>query len=200
MQEDLNRYKELYVIALKTGIVTLPLGGEYPHVTYPNAGGLDTPIPNVWLVNGGYLGEAYECRGCDSCMICYKDAGLITYDVLQRDSNSVTAKVRLTERGQQFLVANHLEGFYPILNAWRRREQLEMMLVAKEKFELQVQPSDTAGIYRCDALRKLEITPFLEALGGAAQQERIGYVRRLRVDCRNTEHPVVSRVGDDVER
>ena len=194
-QKDLERYRELYVIALQTGKVTLPLGGKYPHVTYPNMGGLETPIDNVWLVNGGYLGEIYECRGCDSCMTCYRDAGLITYDVIRRDSASVTATVQLTEKGQQYLIENQLNSFYSIVNAWRRREQLEIMLIAKEKFDVIVQPSDTMGIYNCEAYRALELTPFLEALGGTVKHNQADYVRRLRVDCRNMKNPVVSRTG-----
>ena len=74
IRNHLEPTKELYALALQTGEVTLPLGGKYPHVTYPAPGGTETPISNVWIVNGNYMGKTYECHGCDSCMKCYQDA------------------------------------------------------------------------------------------------------------------------------
>ena len=65
VRNHLEPYKELYALVLQTGKVTLPLGGKYPHVTHPLPGGTETPISNVWIVNGNYMGETYECHGCD---------------------------------------------------------------------------------------------------------------------------------------
>lgn len=98
IRNHLEPTKELYALALQTGEVTLPLGGKYPHVTYPAPGGTETPISNVWIVNGNYMGKTYECHGCDSCMKCYQDAGLITYNIVRRDSTSVRSIVCLTEK------------------------------------------------------------------------------------------------------
>ena len=89
---------------------------------------------------------------------------LITYNIVRRDSTSVRSTVCLTEKGKQYLIERHISGFHPIINAWRRREQLEVVLVAKEKFDLEIHPSDTTEIYHCKVHRKLEITPFIEAL------------------------------------
>lgn len=192
VRNHLEPYKELYALVLQTGKVTLPLGGKYPHVTHPLPGGTETPISNVWIVNGNYMGETYECHGCDSCMIRYRDAGLITYNVIRRDSASVSATVWLTEKGKQYLIERHISEFHPIINAWRRREQLEVVLVAKEKFDVEVHPSDTTAVYHCKAYRKLEITPFIEALKPAGEEARPDYMRRLRVDFKSKEHPVVT--------
>lgn len=174
--------------------VTLPLGGKYPHVTYPAPGGTETPISNVWIVNGNYMGKTYECHGCDSCMKCYQDAGLITYNIVRRDSTSVRSIVCLTEKGKQYLIERHISGFHPIINAWRRREQLEVVLVAKEKFDLEIHPSDTTEIYHCKVHRKLEITPFIEALGATGKENQPDYVRKLRVDLNNKEYPMVTYI------
>ena len=141
------------------------------------------------------MGETYECHGCDSCMIRYRDAGLITYNVIRRDSASVSATVWLTEKGKQYLIERHISEFHPIINAWRRREQLEVVLVAKEKFDVEIHPSDTTAVYHCKAYRKLEITPFIEALEPVGEEARPDYVRRLRVDLKSKECPVVTCAG-----
>lgn len=49
-QRELGYYKDFYVIALQTGRVKLPKGGQNPHVTHPGMGGVETPINQVWLV------------------------------------------------------------------------------------------------------------------------------------------------------
>ena len=194
IRNHLEPTKELYALALQTGEVTLPLGGKYPHVTYPVPGGTETPISNVWIVNGNYMGKTYECHGCDSCMKCYQDAGLITYNIVRRDSTSVRSTVCLTEKGKQYLIERHISGFHPIINAWRRREQLEVVLVAKEKFDLEIHPSDTTEIYHCKVHRKLEITPFIEALGATGKENQPDYVRKPRVDLNNKEYPMVTYI------
>ncbi|WOG12636.1 hypothetical protein RJT08_05995 [Bacteroides caccae] len=194
IRNHLEPTKELYALALQTGEVTLPLGGKYPHVTYPAPGGTETPISNVWIVNGNYMGKTYECHGCDSCMKCYQDAGLITYNIVRRDSTSVRSIVCLTEKGKQYLIERHISGFHPIINAWRRREQLEVVLVAKEKFDLEIHPSDTTEIYHCKVHRKLEITPFIGALGATGKENQPDYVRKLRVDLNNKEYPMVTYI------
>ena len=125
-------------------------------------------------------------------MIRYRDAGLITYNVIRRDSASVRATVWLTEKGKQYLIERHISGFHPIINAWRRREQLEVVLVAKEKFDVEIHPSDTTAVYHCKAYRKLEITPFIEVLESVGEEARPDYVRRLRVDFKSKECPIVT--------
>ena len=165
-QEHLEQWKEHYVVALQTGEVQLPLGGKYPHVRQPGPGGLETPMYNVWMVNGGAFGEIIECRGFDSCMTAYQQAGLVDYQVFDRDSSSVRAMVRLTDLGKHYLIENHISNPHSILKAWRRRERWEMLMVAKEKFDIEVEATDTTGIYTGKAYRFLEITPFLEAVGG----------------------------------
>lgn len=140
------------------------------------------------------MGKTYECHGCDSCMKCYQDAGLITYNIVRRDSTSVRSTVCLTEKGKQYLIERHISGFHPIINAWRRREQLEVVLVAKEKFDLEIHPSDTTEIYHCKVHRKLEITPFIEALGATGKENQPDYVRKLRADLNNKEYPMVTYI------
>ena len=194
IRNHLEPTKELYALALQTGEVTLPLGGKYPHVTYPAPGGTETTISNVWIVNSNYMRKTYEIHGCDSCMKCYQDAGLITYNIVRRDSTSVRSIVCLTEKGKQYLIERHISGFHPIINAWRRREQLEVVLVAKEKFDLEIHPSDTTEIYHCKVHRKLEITPFIEALGATGKENQPDYVRKLRVDLNNKEYPMVTYI------
>ena len=56
VRNHLEPYRESYALALQTGKVNLPLGGKYPHVTHPLPGGMETPISNVWIVNGNYMG------------------------------------------------------------------------------------------------------------------------------------------------
>ena len=168
----LEQWKEHYVVALQTGKVRLPLGGRYPHVRQPGPGGLETPMYNVWIVNGGAFGEIIECRGCDSCMTAYQQAGLVDYQVLECDSSSVFANVRLTEKGKQYLIENHIPNPHSILKAWRRRECWEMLMVAKEKFEVQMLPTDTTEVFQGTAYRSLEVTPFLQSVGGLLDSTR----------------------------
>ena len=187
-QQTLAPHKELYVIALQTGQLKLPKGGR-PHVTHPGAGGVETPMPQVWLVNGGYLGEIYECRGCDSCMHAYRQAGLIDYRVEAEEADSVLARVRLTEKGSQYLAENYLEQPHSILYAWRRRLHIEMMVVAQEHFDIDVQPTDTVGLFQCTAQRSLHLTPFLKALGGTEKDPGKDYVYTFRLDATDAQHP-----------
>ena len=165
-QAHLEQWKEYYVVALQTGEVHLPLGGKYPHNRQPGPGGLETPMYNVWMVNGGAFGEIVECRGCDSCMTAYQQAGLVDYDVFHRDSTSVRAMVRLTEKGKYYLIENHIPNPHSILKAWRRRERWEMLMVAKEKFDVTMEPKATDGVYHGKANRSLVTTPVLDAVGG----------------------------------
>lgn len=190
-QQALEPYKEIYVIALQTGIVKLPKGGN-PHIIHPSAGGLDTPINNVWLVNGGYMGEVYECRGCDSCMTYYQKAGLISYQVKTIEKDSVIANVQLTEKGTQYLIENHISEPQSILNAWRRRLHIEMIMVAREKFDIHVHPTDTPLVYKCKAVRSLELTPFIEAIGGTKKDRNKDYAYSFKLNCRDTKLPIIS--------
>lgn len=64
--------------------------------------------------------------------------------------------------------------------------------MAKEKFDVEIHPSDTTTVYHCKAYRKLEITPFIEALKPAGEEARPDYMRRFRVDFKSKEHPVVT--------
>ena len=171
-QTHLEQWKEYYVVALQTGEVHLPLGGKYPHVRQPGPGGLETPMYNVWMVNGGAFGEIIECRGCDSCLTAYQQAGLVVYDVFHRDSTSVRAMVRLTEKGRYWLIENHIPNPHSILKAWRRRERWEMLMVAKEKFEVQMEPKSTEGVYHGKAYRSLVTTPVLDAVGGLLHNDQ----------------------------
>lgn len=191
-QRELGYYKDFYVIALQTGRVKLPKGGQNPHVTHPGMGGVETPINQVWLVNGGRFGEVYECRGCDSCMTCYQKAGLIDYRVEATEQDSVIALVRLTDKGSRYLIENYLDDYYPILDAWRRRMSLEMVLVAKEMFDIDVQSTDTTDIYRCTAQRYLALTPFIESIGGTAKDKTKDYTYTFRLDCRDPKLPLLT--------
>lgn len=171
-QAHLEQWKEYYVVALQTGEVHLPLGGKYPHNRQPGPGGLETPMYNVWMVNGGAFGEIVECRGCDSCMTAYQQAGLVDYHVFHRDSTSVRAMVRLTEKGKYYLIENHIPNPHSILKAWRRRERWEMLMVAKEQFEVQMESSAKEGIYHGKAYRSLVTTPVLDAVGGLLRNDQ----------------------------
>ena len=104
-------------------------------------------------------------------MTCYQKAGLIDYRVEATEQDSVIALVRLTDKGSRYLIENYLDDYYPILDAWRRRMSLEMVLVAKEMFDIDVQSTDTTDIYRCTAQRYLALTPFIEAIGGTAKDK-----------------------------
>lgn len=43
-QRELGYYKDFYVIALQTGRVKLPKGGQNPHVTHPGMGGVESGV------------------------------------------------------------------------------------------------------------------------------------------------------------
>lgn len=188
VQQQLSLSAECYALVLQTGRVTLPLGGRYPHVLYPQRGGTETPIPNVWIVNAGYDGEIYECRGCDSCMTAYRNAGLIDYHIECRDTASVTARVSLTEKGRQYLIENQVQGFYPVINAWRRREQLEVVMVAREQYQhIEVTPTHTPYVFLCKVPRRLTVTPFLQAIGGNGENKTKQEIRKFKVDL--TQQP-----------
>lgn len=195
VKKELSRYEEYYVIALQTGEVILPITTEHPHVKHPEAGGVETGMDNVWLVNGGYLGEIYECRGCDSCMVCYKEAGLIDYKVQERNETTVKASVQLTPKGKEFLI-EHYVGTYSQLLEWRSRECIEMILVAKEKFHLDIASID-ATTYECKAYRSLTLTPFLKVVGGTEKDENRDYVRKFRIEYNEKGEADISRIQSD---
>lgn len=85
-----------------------------------------------------------------------------------------------------------ISPYYQCLAA--EEKQLEVVLVAKEKFDLEIHPSDTTEIYHCKVHRKLEITPFIEALGATGKENQPDYVRKLRVDLNNKEYPMVTYI------
>ncbi|WP_278717111.1 hypothetical protein [Bacteroides caecimuris] len=196
VRKELDNYRERYVIAMYTGEVTLPSTNKYPHILHPAPGGMETGMNNVWLINGGYLGEIYECRGCDYCMTRYHKAGLIDYQVFERNEDTVTAFVRLTPLGSRFLIENYVPPFYR-LSQWRRREQIEIMLVATEKFELEVVPSGKRT-YHCNAHRSLALTPFLKAIGGTEREDSIDYVRQFKVEYDEKGVGKVTRISSKV--
>ena len=76
----------------------------------------------------------------------------------------------------------------------QRADFISTLLVAKEKFDLEIHPSDTTEIYHCKVHRKLEITPFIEALGATGKENQPDYVRKLRVDLNNKEYPMVTYI------
>lgn len=195
VRKELSRYTEYYVIALQTGEVTLQMNVEYPHVKHPASGGVETGIDNVWLVNGGYLGEIYECRGCDSCMVCYQQAGLIDYEVKKREGATVKASVQLTPKGKKYLIENYV-GSYSQLLEWRSRESIEMILVAKEKFDLDIELIG-AKTYGCNAYRSLMLTPFLQAIGGTEKDITVDYVRKFRVEYNEKGEADIFRINVD---
>ena len=64
----------------------------------------------------------------------------------------------------------------------------------QRKVDLEIHPSDTTEIYHCKVHRKLEITPFIEALGATGKENQPDYVRKLRVDLNNKEYPMVTYI------
>ncbi len=181
MQKELDEYRERHVVGLKTGEVTLPTVSHLPHVKYPGGGG-KLGFANTYIVNGGFMGRAFECQGCDSCMTCYQKAGLITYDVKERNDQTVVANVELTSKGKKYLIENYVGG-YPKIEEWRNNDHVELMLVSTEKFELDIKKSaDGSNTYFCDAHRCLDMTPFLEAIGGQDRDENTDkYPRKYKI-------------------
>lgn len=170
MQKDLDEYRERHVLVLKTGEVTLPAVSQLPHEKYPN-GGRKLEFANLYIVNLGFMGRTFVCQGCDSCMTCYQKAGLITYDVKERNDQTVVANVELTSKGKKYLIENYVGG-YPEIEEWRNNDHVELMLVSTEKFELDIKKSaDGSETYFCEARRCLDMTPFLEAIGGQDRDE-----------------------------
>lgn len=181
-QKHLDEYRERHVLALQTGEVTLPVVTTLHHIKYPQGGGR-LGFENVYLVNGGFMGHMYECQGCDSCMTCYKKARLIDYEIKDRNESFVTANVELTPKGKKYLIENYV-GSYPKLEKWRNENHIELVLVSKEKFELDIKKlEDGSDSYFCEAHRCLELTPFLEAIGGVDRNENtIKYPYKYKIE------------------
>lgn len=194
VQKDLEKEKERHVICLKTGEVTLPTISNFPHVKYPS-GGLKLGFGNVYVVNGGFLGRLVECQGCDSCMTCYQKAGLIKYEVKERKDQTVVANIELTSKGKKYLIENYV-GSNSEIEELRNEKQVELLLVSKEKFELDIKKSaDNSHTYFCDAHRCLEMTPFLEAIGGVDRNENtVKYPWKLKIEYDGDDEPSITRI------
>lgn len=65
------------------------------HLTSYNNGSKDASGKNIEILNG-------LCSGCLHCLSKYKEAGLITLDVLEDKGDTKVVNVQLTEKGAQY--------------------------------------------------------------------------------------------------
>ena len=131
---------------------------------------------DVYLINGRYG----SCTGCDSCMQAWADAGLINYNVKHKGQETVTADVELTSKGRKYLlsemngkVAEYAEqgyGDYSFIDE-AMEQGFELMVTAYEE------PVSSRVIYElcderylCEVDERVNMTPFLTALGADGQQ------------------------------
>src|SRR3712207_7389794 len=58
---------------------------------------------------------------------------------------------------------------------------------------LPIYPTDTPLVYKCKAVRSLELTPFIEAIGGTKKDRNKDYAYSFKLNCRDTKLPIISR-------
>ena len=128
-------------------------------------------MDNVYLVNDCFMGHIIACQGCDSCMTCYQKAGLIRYEVKERNRETLKATVELTDKGRKYLIENYVGEHRDIKEL--RQNQVELLLVGTKKFELNVKRiPDKTNSYLCKAFECIDMTPFLKAIGGVDRNKK----------------------------
>ena len=191
--KEMNSLKRKYVIALQTGEVKFSKTAHHPHILHPGSNCVELGFDQVYIVNAGSFEHLYPCRGCDVCMADYMKAGLIDYKVFQQNDTLTHAFVKLTPQGSKYLIQYYIDEYYHMLDAWRRREHLEIMLVATDEFKVKVKQTETPYLYQCIAYRYLKVLPFLKALGGTAKDAKMDYAYVFYIDMKDPGRPVVTR-------
>lgn len=177
MEEELNEECVYYTLMLKTGEnIVIPVHPVAPHPNKISGGGtsIDDNIQcsNMPLVFNGI--HYIECTGCDSCMQCFADYGLIDYDIKKRTETEVVADIKLTSKGKKYLLYNLNDSIK------ERRERGEATYITESEennIYLPVLSYTTVGkpkviqrlsknLFYCEAETQEHITPFLKALGG----------------------------------
>lgn len=175
LEENIGKDSNYYVLSLKTGNnLTFPIQPVESHVkglatsgTVLERGVLLTNKP-IYL-NGSVFFT--KCTGCDSCMQCYADAGLLKYNVKSRTETEVIADVELTAKGEKYLLSsiNSSVAENGGKEYIRKYDEQGIKLVVENystPVKAKVLQKFSDNWYYCEAGTQVHTTPFLTALVG----------------------------------
>lgn len=132
------------------------------------------------------------CR-CDSCMKCYQDAGLITYNIVRRDSTSVRSIVCLTEKGKQYLIERHIFPISPYYQCLAPKRATGSSTGGQRKADLEIHRTLRKSIIvRHNRKLKLLSLSIEDWVLPAKRTNRIAC--KLRADLNNKEYPMVTYI------
>lgn len=177
LEEELNNKCNYQTLMLKTGEnIVIPIQPVAPHSSEILSGGssIDDNIrcSNLPIIFRGV--HFIECTGCDSCMQCFADYGLIKYKIKERTETEIIADIKLTSKGKKYLLYNLNDSIKAkiergkatyITKSEENNEYLPVLSYETvEKTKVIQRLSDK--LYLCKAETQEHITPFLKALGG----------------------------------
>ncbi len=183
--------RHYYVKYLKTGDVDLFINPPVRHLktkTQERTKPAGRLFDRVYLTNGVFIRTLVECQGCDSCMMAYKNAGLITYEEISRDeaAGTLRAHVELTSQGRQYLIENYVPMNAKIQKL--KKDGIELIVTKYQDIsEMEVtklnSDSDQYANYSCSFKVYMKGTPFFELVGGKENKEEVvdGWIYRIKL-------------------
>lgn len=120
------------VIILKLGEQTICRDDQRTHFSDNTWGNWWSRLTeSVQLRNNGGMGPSF-CKGCDSCLTAYKDAGLINYKIVKDlGYGSAIYNVTLTKKGSKYVLD---EKYLPDDEIeWKKRYNVEYIVLSQDK-------------------------------------------------------------------
>lgn len=190
LEEHIGTNCDYYVLALKTGNdLTFPVQPVKTH-------GKGLTTSGGVLENGivqtnrpiYYGGSVYftECTGCDSCMQCYADAGLLKYNVKSRTGTKVIADVELTGKGKKYLLSSlnsavTENGGRQYLKDYEEHGIRLVVVHYSTPVKAKILQKIAENRYYCEAGTQDHVTPFLTALGGNIDESAKVHTKKYAV-------------------
>ncbi len=174
--EEVKKYHsplDHYALAIQVGDdIRLPVKPIVRHRTNFNFVG--TIMDHLYLTNSSFYDTSLGCQGCDSCMTCFADAGLVDYDVKSRTDDEVIASVHLTPKGEKYLMENCMDGFKEEkVDRFRngeaksfRKDGIELVCYAYKDFkEVNILKNVADKEFIAETVEQVVATPFGKVLG-----------------------------------
>ncbi len=118
----------------------------------------------------------------DSCMIAFKEAGLIEYDIKGEDEYSYVCDVYLTPKGRQHLLERYISDFENTM------ESAEFLVLAYSKIDnvshvkvhIKEKEPHRKELYNCVSDIKLYATPFAECIGADVSRRALNKIHDVQ--------------------
>lgn len=130
--------------------------------------------PNVYPVNSYFPS--------DSCMVAFKKAGLIEYDIKSEDEDKYLCDVRLTQNGRQYLLERYISDFE------NQMETVDYLVVAYSKIDnvshikayRKGRGRHRVESYDCISDIRLYATPFAECIGADVSRRALNKIHDVQ--------------------